>query len=233
MVDFNADDEDIIKERRDDKEYTEEVNNEQLHEVLKVQTALTDHDIKGLMNQLGVNIYVIELQTLYDRGFDDLKKHRWYLVYCNKDGSPRPAHWISIVKTDENGEELLLVYDSFGRHLEDIFKQHGYDVDLEHDSLYITITGNYQGPISQVCGYYQCLFCALSSKTEHDIELFQELLEHLFIEVNDILTTSEDLGIRTFNNDKIALCAFSKVFDTSELNNTIKRLLEVSVNHQR
>lgn len=228
----NSDDDDVIKEENDDKHYMKDVRSEHLQEIVKNASALSDQDIKNLIAQHGLKIFITELKEL-KYGFENLKYDKWYLVYCNGNKN-KPAHWISIIKTIDNEEDLLLVFDSFGRHLEDIFNDHNVDEEIEFEPAenFLTLTENWQGPISQVCGYYQCVFAFLFQKTKHNIGSFQKILNSLLTEVDDDDTPSDDLGVITFNNDKTIVYMFSKFFDYSSLNTTIHQLIEVSHQHQ-
>lgn len=226
---MDSEDEDIIKENKDDAAYMKYADEEEIDEFFSAKIALTNSDVANLLMQHGIHIEECELSDLYHHGFSNLKMDRWYLVFC-PEHERNPSHWISVLVTmdeESSGEPIVLVFDSFGRHIEDVFKEHGYKEDMLDEESFITVTGNYQGAISQVCGYYQCMFAYLYANVKQHIEVFQSILNLLLIEVEEKTTRSDDIGLITFNNDKITTYVFSKAFDTSNLSPIINKILQV------
>jgi hypothetical protein len=204
---------DIIEEaenQREDNAYVKTAMSIDNANLILNQTALSDLDIKLLLTQHGIKIKVIDLNKL---NFKDLILKHWNLIYCNGN-KKTPPHWIGCVSM---GNEVY-IFDSFGRHIQDIYEDHkimpkNEEVFTEPED-FITLTENVQGPISQACGYYQCVYAAIFMPQKSPTQ-FNEIISRLFSEVQEAPIIA---GIVSFHNDKAAVTVFGQLFTvTSEI----------------
>jgi hypothetical protein len=216
----------IQEEKMEDDAYEQTALDYDSAKILLNQTALSEHDIKSLLGQIGTKVTVENLSAL---NFFNMKPKKWYLIFCEGIDGQKPAHWISCVSHGD----LIYVFDSFGRHIQDIYLEHKINpVNEEVFSEpmdFITLTDNYQGPVSQACGYYQCVFGAIFR--QQNPEQFKEITSSLFTSVDDDETNPTNLGVITFHNDKVAIKVFKEVFtitDNISSANFKRKLIQVS-----
>lgn len=152
--------------------------------------ALNNNQIIELAhNVLKIDLHLSDLRTVVEDIVN--QPNEVFLVMCPATETLE-NHWILIYPSPEIAG-LMDVFDSYGRHMEDILLEHNLPSDLLDDPTvrWITQSNHVEPDKSSYCGQYCLIFLFLFARAD-DIthafkafnELFYELQSTLFPEMN-------------------------------------------------
>ena len=218
----------LSNERAEDAAYGKITDRQGTQGLTKEGCSLSDRDLHELFAQIGIQLIIIELKDFL-KSYSEIPDGQWVIVYCPAyKPQNHEAHWLGAM----NDMGYTALFDTFGRHILDIIEDHGSPPTPKrfNPDNFVTLTGDLQGDISIVCGYYLCVFAdLLTVKCGGDYDQFDQALDELFID-NSNMAVSAKVALVHYFNDERCIQLFAKCFDVSQLNGAEQKQRVIQVN---